>query len=110
MHAMLLIYFPEHDGMLHADWYQFVKETAVQLAADLGVPASASVIPQLYKLLLYKPGDHFAPHRDTEKAPGMFATMAVLLPSAYAVRETIYTCIGRRMAGCHKQHMRTERI
>ena len=40
---------------------------------------------ELYKLLLYKEGDHFAPHRDTEKAPGMFATMTVLLPSQYKV-------------------------
>jgi len=36
-----------------------------------------------YKLLLYKPGGHFKPHRDTEKAAGMFATLIVQLPSEF---------------------------
>ena len=36
-----------------------------------------------YKLLLYKPGGHFKPHRDTEKAPGMFGTLIVQLPSEF---------------------------
>ena len=36
-------------------------------------------------MLLYQQGDHFVPHRDTEKAPGMFATMTVLLPSQHEV-------------------------
>lgn len=39
---------------------------------------------QLYKLLLYEPGGHFAPHRDTEKSPGMFGSLVVTLPSAFA--------------------------
>jgi hypothetical protein len=34
-----------------------------------------------YKLLLYDEGSFFASHRDTEKAPGMFATLVVVLPS-----------------------------
>jgi hypothetical protein len=38
---------------------------------------------ELYKLLVYEPGDFFAPHRDTEKAPGMFATLVVSLPSPH---------------------------
>jgi hypothetical protein len=35
----------------------------------------------LYKLLIYEPGSFFVPHRDTEKIPGMFATLVVCLPS-----------------------------
>jgi hypothetical protein len=37
----------------------------------------------LYKLLLYEEGAHFKPHRDSEKAPGMFATLAICLPSQF---------------------------
>ena len=36
-----------------------------------------------YKLLLYEAGGHFLLHRDTEKEPGMFATLVVQLPSIY---------------------------
>lgn len=38
---------------------------------------------ELYKLLIYEPGSFFAPHRDTEKTSGMFATLVVCLPSAH---------------------------
>jgi hypothetical protein len=36
---------------------------------------------QLHKLVIYGEGGHFRMHRDTEKEPGMFATLAVELPS-----------------------------
>jgi hypothetical protein len=36
----------------------------------------------MYKLLVYDQGSFFVSHRDTEKAPGMFATLVVVLPSA----------------------------
>lgn len=36
-----------------------------------------------YKLLIYEPGGHFKLHQDTEKEPGMFATLIVQLPSAF---------------------------
>jgi hypothetical protein len=38
---------------------------------------------QLYKLLLYEPGAHFTPHKDSEKVPGMFATLMISLPSIH---------------------------
>src|SRR5262249_51298934 len=41
------------------------------------------VTPHLYKLLVYEKGSFFAPHRDTEKTPGMFATLVVCLPSRH---------------------------
>lgn len=37
----------------------------------------------LYKLLLYKTGSFFKPHRDSEKDDGMFGTVVVQLPSFY---------------------------
>jgi len=57
-----------------------------RVIAELGVSSDAVVTVELYKLLLYQEGDHFMPHRDTEKADGMFATMIILLPSQYLVR------------------------
>ncbi|KXZ52699.1 hypothetical protein GPECTOR_9g745 [Gonium pectorale] len=50
--------------------------------AALGVRSPSSVRAHLYKLLLYEPGGHFRPHRDTEKEPGMFGTLVVQLPVA----------------------------
>jgi 2OG-Fe(II) oxygenase superfamily len=41
------------------------------------------VIPDLYKLLIYDKGSFFAPHRDSEKTPGMFATLVVCVPSLH---------------------------
>ena len=49
----------------------------------LGCPEN-SLAPQLYKLLVYEPGGFFAPHRDTEKARGMVATLVIALPTAGA--------------------------
>ncbi|CAL4149531.1 unnamed protein product, partial [Meganyctiphanes norvegica] len=36
---------------------------------------------ELYKLVYYEKGGHFVAHRDTEKAPGMFATLVIQLPA-----------------------------
>lgn len=34
-------------------------------------------------MLLYEEGAHFKPHKDMEKAPGMFATLAICLPTEH---------------------------
>ena len=49
----------------------------------LGCPEHG-LAAELYKLLVYEPGGFFAPHRDTEKTPGMVATLVVALPAAGA--------------------------
>ncbi len=38
---------------------------------------------ELHKLLLYEHGGHFKSHADTEKVPGMFATLDAQLPSDF---------------------------
>ncbi len=53
-----------------------------KVATGLGCQAD-TVAAELYKLLIYKPGGFFLPHRDTEKAPGMFGTLVLTLPSAH---------------------------
>ena len=44
---------------------------------------------RLHRLLIYEPGGFFAPHRDTEKADGMIATLSVSLPTAGAGGELV---------------------
>lgn len=56
--------------------------TMVAQAAGLGV--AGPVEAQLYKLLISDTGSFFISHRDSEKAPGMFATLVVVLPSDYS--------------------------
>jgi hypothetical protein len=46
-----------------------------------GLGVSEPIAAELYKLLVYDRGSFFVSHRDTEKAPGMFATLVVVLPS-----------------------------
>lgn len=43
----------------------------------------------LHKLLLYKSGSFFKPHRDSEKEDGMFGTLVIQLPSRYEGGELV---------------------
>lgn len=54
---------------------------------------------KLYKLLVYREGGFFAAHRDTEKVPGMIATLSLSMPTpgeggeliiSHGGKETIY--------------------
>ena len=62
-------------------WERTLADIVAQATADLGV--TGPVVADLYKLLVYDPGSFFVHHRDTEKAPGMFATLILVLPSLY---------------------------
>jgi 2-oxoglutarate-Fe(II)-dependent oxygenase superfamily protein len=55
-------------------------DRAVALAAE-GLGVDEPVSAELYKLLIYDKGSFFLSHRDTEKKPGMFATLVLALPS-----------------------------
>jgi predicted 2-oxoglutarate/Fe(II)-dependent dioxygenase YbiX len=60
--------------------WQATLDRAVALAAE-GLGVDEPVTAQLYKLLIYDKGSFFVSHRDTEKEPGMFATLVLALPS-----------------------------
>jgi hypothetical protein len=47
------------------------------------------IVAELYKLLLYVPGDHFVSHVDTSKSDGMFGTLVVQLPSQFTGGELV---------------------
>ncbi|MGI4944818.1 MAG: 2OG-Fe(II) oxygenase [Janthinobacterium lividum] len=74
-------------------WERTLDGIVAQAAEGLGV--DGPVTAEFYKLLLYGPGGFFVGHRDTEKAPGMFATLVIALPSIHAGGELIVRHMGR---------------
>jgi predicted 2-oxoglutarate/Fe(II)-dependent dioxygenase YbiX len=60
-------------------WAQTLAGIVARAVEGLGV--TGSVAAALYKLLIYDKGSFFVSHRDTEKVPGMFATLVLTLPS-----------------------------
>ena len=62
-------------------WTETLNKIVLLAAEGLGV--SGSVSADFYKLLVYDTGGFFLDHRDTEKVPGMFATLVIDLPSPY---------------------------
>jgi predicted 2-oxoglutarate/Fe(II)-dependent dioxygenase YbiX len=60
-------------------WAATFQAILARVAEGLGV--SEPIAAELYKLLVYDQGSFFVSHRDTEKAPGMFATLVLTLPS-----------------------------
>src|SRR5205085_11593341 len=74
-------------------------KTLAELVADaaLGLGASEPVAADFYKLLVYDAGSFFVDHRDTEKAPGMFATLVIALPSEHSGCELVVRHLGREV-------------
>ena len=74
-------------------WNQTLADLVAETATGLGIcdPVEA----EFYKLLIYDAGTFFVDHRDTEKSPGMFATMALVLPSAHSGGELVVRHLGR---------------
>jgi predicted 2-oxoglutarate/Fe(II)-dependent dioxygenase YbiX len=62
-------------------WAKTLDRIVARAAEGLGV--ADPVTAEFHKLLVYGPGSFFVGHRDTEKAPGMFATLVVVLPSVF---------------------------
>jgi len=75
------------------------EKTLAGLVADiaLGLGVSEPVAADFYKLLVYDTGSFFVDHRDTEKAPGMFATMVLVLPSTHSGGELVIKHVGREV-------------
>ncbi len=69
-------------------WPATFKQILAAAAAGLGCPVDR-LDARLYKLLIYEPGGFFAPHRDTEKADGMVATLSIALPATGAGGELV---------------------
>ena len=72
---------PRQFALRKAAWEAFVESIVETVRKEFGI--HKKVQHELYKLLIYEEGSFFAPHRDTEKIPGMFATLVVCLPSRH---------------------------
>ncbi|MGH7120783.1 MAG: 2OG-Fe(II) oxygenase [Acetobacteraceae bacterium] len=76
-------------------WEQTLAELVAEAARGLGV--AEPVEADFYKLLIYDAGSFFLDHRDTEKLPGMFATLVIVLPSAHSGGELVVRHLGREV-------------
>jgi hypothetical protein len=74
-----------HIGGRH--WANSLATILARSATGLGV--MEPVTAELYKMLIYDTGSFFVRHRDTEKVPGMFATLVIVLPSLHTGGELL---------------------
>jgi hypothetical protein len=72
---------PNQFTLRNPQWQALVEGILDKVKAEFGI--KGRVTASLYKLLIYEKGNFFAPHRDTEKVDGMFATLIVCLPSRH---------------------------
>lgn len=78
-------------------WDKTFARILAAVADGLGC-AEIGVTTELYKLLVYDKGGFFAAHRDTEKTPGMFGTMIVVLPCEHTGGELLVRHAGREVS------------
>lgn len=83
----------ERIGFTGKHWPATLGRIVARIAESLGI--DGEVKADIYKLLIYDTGSFFVPHRDTEKAPGMFATLVIALPSVAEGGELIVSHMGR---------------
>ena len=76
-------------------WAEDLGRIVRQVSDGLGVSGQVRADP--YKLLVYDTGSFFVAHRDTEKAPGMFATLVLVLPCDYSGGELLIRHKGREV-------------
>jgi hypothetical protein len=86
---------PERIRIDGRGWARSLETIVGRVAEGLGV--NGAVVADLYKLLVYDEGAFFVSHRDTEKSPGMFATLVIVLPSAHAGGELVVRHQGREV-------------
>ncbi len=68
-------------------WNAALKRALDEIAIDLGLNnaglKTGALKAHLHNLLIYGPRQFFAAHQDSEKTPGMVATLTVVLPSPH---------------------------
>jgi hypothetical protein len=74
-------------------WAETLSQIVQRAQDGLGA-GGHPVEARLYKLLVYDAGSFFVEHRDTEKEPGMFATLIVVLPSLFRGGELVVRHLG----------------
>ena len=85
---------PDRAHIQGRHWDRTLAGIVDRVADGLGV--SEPIDAEFYKLLIYDEGSFFVGHRDTEKTPGMFATMVIVLPSTSSGGELLDIGHGER--------------
>lgn len=62
-------------------WAPVLRAQLDALQEDLGLPAGCKLTARLDKMLVYEPGQFFAPHQDSERSRDMACSLVVELPS-----------------------------
>ena len=63
-------------------WNAALRPVLEQCRSDLGLPDGCRLKPEFHSMLVYAPGQHFAPHQDSEKSDAMVASLVVTLPGS----------------------------
>lgn len=80
---------PSQFTIQNPNWEQQIDNILSDVRSGLDLGAGMKFSAELYKLLLYEEGAFFKPHKDSEKAPGMFGTLVICLPSEHQGGELI---------------------
>ncbi len=67
----------------HSRWMATLVRQLDRIRRHLGLPGGCQLRAQLHNMLVYGPGQFFAPHQDSEKTDDMIATLVVNLPSHF---------------------------
>jgi hypothetical protein len=76
-------------------WNATLRPVLDRLRADLGLPAGCALTADFHSMLVYAPGQFFAPHQDSEKADAMIGSLVVTLPSESAGGVLVVEHVGR---------------
>lgn len=91
--------------LLSLDWQPDAFAALKQAVAQaLGVE---QIDAWLHNLLIYGPGQFFKPHQDTEKHPGMVATLVLVWPSPH-IGGTLRVQLGQQEAALSSQHLQAQ--
>jgi 2-oxoglutarate-Fe(II)-dependent oxygenase superfamily protein len=64
-------------------WMNTLAPQPERICRGLGLPQGCRLKAQLHNMLVYAPGQFFAPHQDSEKTDDMIGTLVVSLPSRF---------------------------
>lgn len=64
-------------------WMETLAPQLDRIRRHLGLPDRCQLRAQLHNMLIYGPGQFFAPHQDSEKTDDMIGTLVVSLPSRF---------------------------
>jgi len=64
-------------------WAETLATQLDRIRRDLGLPDGYQLKAQLHNMLVYGPGQFFAPHQDSVKTDDMIGTLVVSLPSRF---------------------------